>query len=429
MTLSQFRLKRYISWYAVAVLICLSFLGGMVVGSRDKTIPSTPIGETDSGTNQGGEVTEKEEVPEFLKNNVNFGLYWNIWNVIKETYVDPSVPETQLFYGSLQGMVSALNDPYSAFFTPDVTKEFTEQLEGKFEGIGAEITIRDKVLTVVSPIHNSPAEKAGVKAGDLILKIDGEDTQNMYLDQAVSKIRGAKGTSVTLSLFREGMDEPKDYTIVRDTIKVESVTWEMKESGKIAYVKLNQFNEVTMPAWNQFVAEVQKTKPQGIILDLRNDPGGFLDTAIEIASDWIPSGPVVIQKGRDGGNEEYASNGMARLADYPTVVLINGGSASASEIVAGALQDYGKATIVGEKSFGKGSVQDFQLLPDGSALKLTIAKWLTPKGRVIDGVGITPDQELIDQVPESGEESRHMNRAIQILLDPNFVPPAEPKKE
>lgn len=328
--------------------------------------------------------------------DVSFAQFWDIWNKIKGSYVTQPVNEVDLFYGALKGMVAGLDDPYSTYFPPTEAKEFARDLAGAFEGIGAEIGMRDNQLVVVAPLPGSPAEEAGLRSGDKIYAIDGEETFQMTLEEAVSRIRGTGGSSVVLSLSHNGVDTIQDVSVIRATITIPTVMWEQKE-GQIAYLRISYFNETTWSDFDKAVEEILRIKPKGIILDMRNNPGGYLQTSIEVASEWIPEGTIVIERFADGKENTHKSVGTHRFADIPTMVLVDEGTASGSEIVAGALQDYGVGEVLGAQSFGKGSVQDFEILPDGSALKLTIAKWFTPKGRAIDKEGITPDI-LIDQM-------------------------------
>jgi carboxyl-terminal processing protease len=334
----------------------------------------------------------------------------------KNNYVHQPVQDTELFYGALSGIISSLDDPYSVFFDPKTAEEFKQELEGTFSGIGAELGIKNNQLTIIAPLPDTPAERAGLKAGDRILAIDSRDTTDMALDYAVSIIRGEKGTDVTLTTWREEWDKAQDFKITRDTIEVASVKWEMKDD--IAHIEINHFNEDTERRFDQAVAELITKNPKGLILDLRNNPGGFLNTAVEVAGEWIENDVIVVEQIDDGQRNEERSTGLARLQNLKTVVLVNQGSASASEIVAGALQDYGKATLVGEKTFGKGSVQNLEPLRDGSAVKITVAEWLTPKGRLIDKEGIVPDVEIkLTEEDYNAERDPQMDKAIEIIND------------
>lgn len=393
--------------YVLVALFVLVFFAGSMVGYRRGLSAAVPAGEGQlTGTNL--------PVPEHLTEDVDFNLYWQVWNLLKEQYLRRPVSDLKLFYGSIEGMVESLDDPHTVFLDPDITKEFTQELAGKFEGIGAEIGIKDNVLKIVAPLPDTPADRAGVQAGDHIVKIDGRDTTGISIEQAVREIRGPKGTEVVLTIYRKDFDAPQDFVIVRGQITVPSVKSEFRDDG-IVVVNLYQFGQTTMQDFEAVVLEALTRGSKGIILDLRNNPGGFLDAAIRVAEEWVPRGQmIVIQQNKD--RVEFRSRGPARLAGTPTVVLVNGGSASGSEIVAGALQDYEFATIIGTQTFGKGSVQDFQMLDDGSALKFTIAEWLTPLGRSIDENGITPN-EIIEFTLEDleAEEDPHMERALEIL--------------
>ncbi len=330
-----------------------------------------------------------------IDQNVSFNIYWQVWKSIQEKYVEKPVSEKDLFYGSLKGMVASLRDPYSIFLEPQPAKELFNNLEGKFEGIGAEIAIKNNRLTVITPLPGSPAEKAGLKSRDKIYYIDDFDTTNITLLEAVNRIRGKKGTPVTLKIKREGIDDLLEIKIIRDTIKIVSVRSEIMETKagkKFGYVKITGFNEDTT---SKFIENMNNLISNGIntfVIDLRNNPGGLLDQAQNITGYWIEKDkPILIEKFAGDKRVVLKSPGPGKLSKFKTYILINGGSASGSEIMAGALQDYKLATLVGEKTFGKGSVQDITEFSDGSLLKLTVAKWLTPKEREIDGQGIEPD--------------------------------------
>jgi len=399
---------------AVAIFMVIAFFIGTMFG-LNRQLNKNTAGTGDQAV--GGKVLNTDSLPDYLGKDVNFKNFWKVWDILKAKHIDrDKITDTQLYYGALKGVVEALNDPYSAYFNPATSKEFSDELQGKFEGIGAEIGIRDERLTVIAPLPDSPAEKAGIKALDKILAIDDKDTTGIALDQAVKNIRGDKGTTVTLSIVRQGSAEVKKITITRDTIKIKSVTYQNKDG--YAYIKISNFNADTNSLFLEAVTELVKSSPKGVILDLRNDPGGYLDTAVAIAGYWVTRGEVVVKEEFNEAelNQDYRSSGSAQLKDYPTAVLVNGGSASASEIVAGALQDLGLATIIGAITFGKGSVQELEKLSDGSSVKITIARWLTPHGRTIEKNGITPDiiVEMNDEDYEANRDPQ-LDKAIATL--------------
>lgn len=314
----------------------------------------------------------------------------DVLNVIKKNYVD-EVKTKDLVSGAIKGMLSSL-DPHSGYMSPEAFKEFQVETKGEFGGLGIQISMKDSILTVIAPIEDTPAYMAGIKAGDKILKIDGESTKNMSIQDAVSKMRGPKGKPVTLNIFREGWTEPKDIPIVRDIIKIKSVKSKMLKDD-IGYIKLTQFQEMTSDDLTKALKDLKEKGMKSIILDLRNDPGGLLNSAVDVAGQFLPPKKLVVYiKGRTGDKIEYFTEGDdPTYTDLPMVVLVNQGSASASEIVAGALKDWNRAVIVGVQTFGKGSVQTLIPLSDGAGLRLTTAKYYTPSGVSIQNVGITPD--------------------------------------
>ncbi|MFA6322681.1 MAG: S41 family peptidase [Candidatus Buchananbacteria bacterium] len=420
--------QRIISGYLLAGLLILVFIFGVALGQLQ-------LRQQIEAKQKDGTVKNMEEKPpEFLSKDVDFKQFWQIWQYVKSNYVKSDISDTQLFYGALEGMVASLGDPYTVFFNPDISKKFDEELSGSFEGIGAEIGRKNDQITVIAPLPGTPAEKAGLKAGDIILAIDGKETSTMSLDYAVSIIRGNKGTKVKLSVYTpDNGGTAKDLEITREKIEIDSVRVTKKIDGQektdkndtqdnlmlpgnIAHVELLYFNENTLADWDQTVLKVLANNPKGIILDLRNNPGGFLTTAIQISGEWLDGKVVVSERLRSGEKTDHYANRQARLAGIPTVVLINGGSASGSEIVAGALQDYGVAKLVGEKSFGKGSVQDLKEFSDGSSVKLTIAEWLTPNGKNINKEGIKPDVEvkLTKEDYDAGKDPQ-LDKALEIL--------------
>jgi|GEM_PF-29072 len=327
---------------------------------------------------------------------IDFSLFWKVWEILKDKYVDKAnLDARELFYGAIDGMLSATGDPYTTFFSPQENEEFNKDISGTFEGIGAEMGIKDDIIMIIAPLEGAPAEKAGLLAGDKIVKIDDTVSSNFSLDEAVKRIRGKKGTIVKLTIFREGEEETREIAVTRDFILVKSVRFEMKD-GDVAYIRVNRFGEDTDDAFKGAVSEAKKANARAIVLDLRNNPGGFLETAVDMASLMLPPGKVVVMEEDGNGKRiELRSRGGNTIGSLPTIILINQGSASASEILAGALRENRDDVIlVGKKSFGKGSVQELVSVSKDSAVKITIARWLTPKGNQIHNVGIVPDVEI-----------------------------------
>jgi len=357
---------------ALSVLFVSIFVLGFLIGAHGK---KTIVGGDD------------KEIYQYLK------TFSDVIELVKKNYVE-DVKDKDVVYSAIKGILESL-DAHSSFMPPEMYKEMQSETKGEFGGIGIEITIKDGFPTVIAPIEDTPAYKAGLKSGDHIIKIDGKPTKNMGLVDVVKMIRGAKGKPVTLTVFREGFTAPKDYRVVRDVIVVKSVKYKMIEN-EYGYIRIAQFQERTARDLDNALKELVKTnkgKPmKGVLLDLRNDPGGLLEQAVEVSDKFIEEGLIVYIEGRK--KDDKAMKFYARKNDDylgPLVVLVNEGSASASEIVAGALQDYKRAIVVGAKTFGKGSVQTVFPLGDGSAVRLTTAKYYTPKGRSIQAEGITPD--------------------------------------
>lgn len=350
-----------------------------------------------------------------ISENVDFALFWNVWDKLKKTYFDRTKLDVKtMYYGAVSGMVAALGDPYTAFLTPDQNKENKQELSGTFEGIGAQLGYKDKNIVVIAPLPDSPAEKAGILAGDLILKIDDRFTVGMTLPEAVAKIRGKRGTKVKLAIRHEKSDSSTEIEIARDNIIVKSVTLTYK--NQVAVIKLSQFGDNSNDEWNKAVTEIvnKGSAVKGVVLDLRNNPGGYLTGSVYIASEFLASGVVVIQEDGNGQKQNYSVDRQGRLVNKPLVVLVNQGSASASEIVAGALQDYKRARLVGLPSFGKGTIQDAQDLEEGAGLHVTVAKWLTPKGRWINGTGLTVDEKVEMDIKDPTKDPQ-LEKAIAML--------------
>ena len=341
---------------------------------------------------------------------VDFGLFWKVWDLLQTRYVDKEQLDTQeLVYGAIDGLVKAVGDPYTVFLKPKESESFAQEISGSFGGIGIEIGIRNNALTVVTPLKNTPAERAGLLAGDRILKIGDKATEDMKVNEAVNLIRGPKGTPIRLTIGRDGVTKTKEVTIIRDTIRIPTVEWELLDDNT-AYIQLFVFNKNVDADFRKIVREITNSKADRIILDVRNNPGGLLDSAVNIASYFLePNTLITKEKFSDGRENEFRASANGQLKNYPLIVLINKGSASASEIVAGALKDNRGVTIVGEKSFGKGSVQELDELPGKASVKITIAKWFTPKGVSITDNGIEPDIKV-----ERTEEDINANRDPQL---------------
>lgn len=393
------------------LLVILAFLLGWQIGHRDLLLRWENYKPTVS--------IENREPPKNI--NLDFRLFWDTWDLLSREYLDKKAIDPQkLFYGAISGMVQAVGDPYTFFLTPEQQKSSKEELNGAFEGVGIQLGFnKDKRLVVIAPLSGTPAEKAGIKAQDLILKIDDKDTSGISLPEAVKLIRGVKGTQVKLTILAEDDGEPKDYILIRDTIIVKSVevTYKTTPNSKdVAVLKLSRFGERTKDEWNAAVWDIISKNPQGLILDVRNNPGGFLEGAVFIASEFLDSGDVVLQENASGQRTPFKVNRAGKLTKIPLIVLINKGSASASEIVAGALQDRKRARLVGEKSFGKGTIQEAQDLEGGTGIHITVAKWLTPQGLwVNDTDGLEPDMVLEEEKKEATGKDLQLKKALELL--------------
>lgn len=360
--------------------------------------------------------------------NVDFTQFWEVWQRLEEQYVDPSKFDTRkMVDGAIAGMTSSLGDPYTIYLPKEDQKRAQDDLNGSFEGVGIQLGYKNQTIAVISPLKGLPAEREGVLAGDYILKIKDpkkaieKETAGMSLPEAVSIIRGPKGTEVTLTFLREG-GQPFEKTLKRETIVVPSVELSFieKNGQKVAHLKLSQFGGRTNQEWNEAVDKILSEKPTGVVLDMRNNPGGYLQEAVSVASEFIPDGLIVTQEGRSD-KIPYYSTKKGRLTTMPVTVLMNKGSASASEIVSGALRDRKKAPLVGENSFGKGTVQDAQEMSDGSGLHVTVAKWVLPGGDWIQEKGIAPTIE-VKVTPEEAiknqteQKDPQLDRAIEETL-------------
>ncbi len=349
---------------------------------------------------------------------INFSLFWDAYNKLQQNFIDPSKIDNQkIVYGAIEGMTKSLGDPYTEFFDPQQAQVFQSDLAGSFEGIGVEIGVKEDTLTVIAPLPGTPGQKAGLKSGDMIVKINGQDATDMTTDEAVNLIRGPKGTSVTLTILRDGWSNTKDIKIARDTINVPSMKWSLKDND-VAYIQIFQFDENLGSDFKTAALQILQSPAKKIVLDLRGNPGGYLEVAQNVAGWFLKEGQTVTIEDFGGSKEKqvYKAEGNSDLANYPIVILMDQGSASASEILAGALRDDRNVELIGTKSFGKGSVQEVVNLRDGSFLKITIAKWLTPKGNSISEVGLNPDVKIdITDQDVQAQKDPQLDKALEIV--------------
>lgn len=380
------------------IVISASFAFGFQFGKSSVPTPISGVINKETGQPEGAD----------------FSLFWDAWRLLQEKFPE-ALNYQEMVYGAISGMVKSLNDPYTIFLDPEETKIFKEDVAGTFEGVGMEIGIRKEELTVIAPLENTPAQKAGIRAGDKILKINDAFTRDMTIDEAVRFIRGEKGTEVALTIFRQDWEETKEIKIERAVIEVPSLKWELKENN-ICYLKLYHFTEKARSDFKEAAEEILDSPAQKLILDLRNNPGGYLEVAQDIAGWFLERGEIVVieDMGENKKKKEYKASGNERLLYYPIVVLINEGSASGSEILAGALRDNRGILLIGETSYGKGSVQQLEELKDKSSLKITIAKWLTPKGELIAKKGLEPDIKIeMTEEDYSEERDPQLDKAIE----------------
>jgi len=357
------------------------------------------------------------DVPE--GESISFSLFWEAWSKLKEEHINSAdVNDQDLLYGAIRGLTEAFGDPNTVFFAPDDSKKFNEDVRGNFSGIGAEIGIRDGKLIVIAPLKNTPAETAGLLPGDNILQIDGKPTDDLTIDEAVKLIRGELGTTVTLTVMREGWSGSQNFEITRANIQVPTIEWKLVE-GNIVHLKLFSFGRSAPLDFQKSMVAALVDGGDGLILDLRGNPGGLLDVAVSIAGFFMERGEVVVtEKFTSGDNTVLRSTGNGALKDFPVVVLVNEGSASASEILAGAMRVNNGTKIIGMKSFGKGTVQQLETLSNDSTLKITIANWLLPDGTLIEGNGLEPDfiVEITEEDIAAGRDPQ-LERAIQVLKE------------
>jgi carboxyl-terminal processing protease len=391
------------------------FVGGFIAG-RYTASPTAPFGGLVGLGNTGGDAGTPADLRGL------FSPFWEAWDLVHAEFVDQPLDDAKLMQGAINGLMSALGDQHSSYIPPEQYKLINADQSGQFEGIGAYVDGVEGVgLRIVSPFPGSPAEKAGLLPGDLIVAVDGTDVTSLSETEAVGLVRGPSGTPVTLSIQRtadDGGTEARDYTVVRDTITVASVESELL-ADNVAYIRINDFGQRTSQELQNTLSKVLADDPAGLVLDLRGNPGGFLDTAMEVSSQFLPGGTLVmLERFGDGREVPYTAQAGGLATDIPLVVLIDKGSASASEIVAGAIQDHARGTLVGETSYGKGSVQNWHALQgDNGAVRVTIARWYTPDGRSIHELGITPDVtvELTEEDHAAGRDPQ-LDAAVQQLL-------------
>jgi carboxyl-terminal processing protease len=374
-------------YYLYPLVIVISFILGW---------QATSYGLLEVGTSPADDKTTTMDTEgadlKKLSENVDLDLFWTVWAEVEKNYVEESVVNKEnMTYGAIKGMVGALDDAYTVFMDPKESKQFSESLNGKLEGIGAELSVENKTLVIVSPLKNSPAARAGLLPGDVIFKIDDKLTADMTLFESITSIRGDKGTTVKLTILRKGAPDPFEVSIVRDSINIDSVTVEKLKDG-IVYLSVNQFNDRTDTEFNKAISDLILTPPKGLIIDLRYNGGGYLDIAVDLLSYILPAKSKAVEiRQRSEKNDVIYTKGSPKIPDVPLVVLVNEGSASASEILAGAVQDLKRGVVMGTKTYGKGTVQEVETFKDGSSIRMTIAKWFTPAGRSIDKAGLIPD--------------------------------------
>jgi carboxyl-terminal processing protease len=409
-------IKVILGLFASVILLSGAFAGGFIVGHLTPSTGQLPF----DAIPQLGQPTITTEQQEATPSELQtlFAPFWEAWNIVHERFVNQPIDDVALMRGAIRGMMEALGDKQTFYMDPEVYEHETSVLSGEeYEGIGAYVDLDGEYLTIISPIEGSPAEVAGLKPEDKVIAIDGVDMKGFTPEEAREKVLGPAGTQVKLTISREGEPEPLEFVITRARILVPSVTSKMLENN-IAYIDINTFGNNTTSELDTALKELLPQNPRGVIIDLRYNPGGYLNTAVEVASEFIEDGVILYEVYGDGTRDTFSALGDGRATDLPIVVLINEGSASASEILAGTLQDYERATLVGVQSYGKGSVQQWVALSnDGGAARVTIAKWLTPNERAIDEVGLTPDVyvALTDEDAKANRDPQ-LDAALQTML-------------
>ena len=422
-------IKIILGIFASVIFLAGAFAGGFIVGHLMPATAPLPFTDVIPQLEPPTVTVEQQEAtPSELQ--TLFVPFWEAWNIVHERFVDQPIDDVALVRGAIRGMMDALGDKQTFYMDPIVYESETSSLAGEYEGIGAYVDLDGEFLTIISPIEGSPAEAAGLKPGDAIIAIDGEDMTGSTPEEVRQRVLGEAGTEVKLTVSREGESEPLEFRITRARIVVPSVTGEMREDG-IAYIDINTFGDKTTGELDTALEAVLRQNPRGIIIDLRNNPGGYLNTAVEVASEFIDDGVILYEQYGDGKRDTFRALGNGRATDLPIVVLINEGSASASEILAGALQDYGRATLVGVQSYGKGSVQQWVPLSNNEgAARVTIAKWLTPDERAIDGIGLSPEVYVAmsseDYEAERDPQLDAATETILALLNQTAIPTSQP---
>ena len=403
---------------AVAIIMLLgSFSGGFLVGHFVPLQRTASLPGFVSSTEPVPTVSPQEQstTPDGLQ--TLFQPFWEAWNIVHDEYVDQPVDDTALMQGAIRGMIEALGDEHSSYMDPKTYQDANDSLAGSYEGIGAWVDTTADYLTVISPIPGSPAERVGMESGDKIIAIDGEDMTGIDAEVVRQRVLGPAGSTVVLTVAREGEADPLEFSITREKIVIKSATGEMLDNG-IGYVQITTFGDKTTPELRAALKDLMAQNPKGLIVDLRNNGGGYLQTAVEVASEFIGNGVILYEQYGDGQRTTYQALKNGQATEIPLIVLINEGTASASEIVAGAIQDYGRGQLVGVTSYGKGSVQNWvPLSNDQGAVRVTIAKWLTPDERTIQGTGLTPDVEIeITDEDRQGNLDPQLDKAVEVLL-------------
>lgn len=418
-------IKYVLGAFVALLLLAGSFSGGLVVGwvLPNRAIASflPPSSNNRSLATPSAGQNASAGTPQDLQ--ILFKPFWDTWQIVKDQYVDQPVDEEKMMRGAIQGMLQSLGDPHTSYMDPDQYREANMPMDGEYEGIGAWVDVTGDYVKIVSPMPDSPAEKAGLKPGDMILKVDGSDMTGIDGNLVLRKVLGPANTKVILTIQREGVTDPFDISIIRAKIIVKSVEGKIISDG-IGYINLSTFGQNTTDELKTALKDVMARKPKGLILDLRNNGGGYLNTAIEVVSQFVGKGVVMIEEYGDGTRKTYNAIAGGLATDIPLVVLVNGGTASASEITAGAIQDYKRGLLVGEKTYGKGSVQNWIPLDNNEgAIRVTIARWLTPKERQINKVGLIPDIEVALSADDlKNNLDPQLDKAIEIINNGGKVP-------